>query len=160
MADTLGRVEDKEHFARNIYNPRNVDDSGVLKPYFISLRTFQDGTQECGVSGQIYERAGEDNIVENGISFIRKKNGVPTERYIGYALANVGEIRSKANNADRIDVVLTESDIKAHAEIQFFVEGELLRGKSRNSHYLKYCDNLKELFSKDVRKINRESHTE
>lgn len=139
-------VKDEEHFARNIYNPRNVDNYGVLNSRFISLRTFQDGTQEHGVSGQIYERAGEDNIIENGINHIRKKKGEPKERYVGYALAKVEDIRSQADNGDLIDVVLTESDIKAHAEIQFCIDGEPLRGKNRNSRYLKYCDNLKELF--------------
>lgn len=147
-------VMDEERYARNVYDPRNIDEKGILKEPFISLRTFQDGTEERGVSGQIYDRVSEEDIIENGIRFIRKKNnGEPKERYVGFALAKVGDIRAVAGEDDEIDVVLTESEIPAHAEIVFRIEGVYLQGKNRNSRYLKYCDDLKELLNKDIRRV-------
>lgn len=143
-------VQDCEHYVRNVYCPRNVDESGILKDTFISLRTFNNNVKEDGVSGQILERAGEEEIFANGEQHIRKRKEKPTERYVGYACAEVGNIRSLAEDEDVIDVVLTESEIVAHAEIQFYIDGELLQGVNRNSRYLKYCDELKELLAKTI----------
>lgn len=75
------------------------------------------------------------------------------EHYVGYACTKVGNMRSLAEDEDVIDIVLTESDIVAHAEIQFYIKGELLRGICRNSRYLRYCDHLKDLLSESVREI-------
>ena len=76
---------------------------------------------ETGISGQIYER-----------------------------LALVGDIRDLAKDNDYIDVVMTESLIPAHAEIQFQIEGLPTIGNTPNPKMTYYYFKIKELLSKTI----------
>ena len=129
------RVKDEEHYLRWIYDPRHII-KDVVKPSFISLRPKEDG-----VSGQIYERLeSEAEIYKAAKSFERTK-----EAYWGFAMASVGEIRSLALDSDKIDVLMTESKVPAHAEIRFVIEGEKIVGNTPNSRLSYYFNEIKAL---------------
>lgn len=76
------------------------------------------------------------------------------EKIVGFAKANIGEIRGIADEQETsIDVVLTKSDVPFHAEIRFTIDGQLIRGNNQNPHFLRYKDKLKNLFAKDIFKM-------
>lgn len=142
-------VYDDETYARWIYCPRYINDSGIFKSCFISLRD-RKGYQEEGISGQILERVGHEQVIKNGLNFRRKTfDGTPKEeRLVGYAFANCGQIRAVADERDdRIDVVLTKSVVPHHAEIRFYIEGTLVKGNNQNAHFLRYKDKLRGLLT-------------
>lgn len=129
------RVRDDEHYLRWIYDPRHIIKDEV-KLSFISLRKDEDG-----ISGQIYERLeSETEIYKAAKSFERVK-----ESYGGYAMASVGKIRSLALDSDKIDVIMTESKVPAHAEIRFVIDGEQIVGNTPNSRLSYYFNEVKEL---------------
>ena len=129
------RVRDEEHYLRWIFDPRHIIKDEV-KPLFISLRKDEEG-----VSGQIYERLeSETEIYKAAKGFERVK-----ESYWGYAMASVGKIRSLALDSDKIDVLMTESKVPAHAEIRFVIDGEQIVGNTPNSRLSYYFNEVKEL---------------
>lgn len=129
------RVRDEEHYLRWIFDPRHII-KDEIKPLFISLRKDEDG-----ISGQIYERLeSETEIYKAAKSFERVK-----ESYWGYAMASVGKIRSLALDSDKIDVLMTESKVPAHAEIRFVIDGEQIVGNTPNSRLSYYFNEVKEL---------------
>lgn len=136
MDDSLVRGE--EHYLRWIFQPRHIS-NGEIRDNFISLRP-----DETGISGQIYERIEEIKIYEVSSEYaIKNKN-------YGYAIAKVGDIRDLAKANDYIDVVMTESLIPAHAEIQFQIEGHPIIGNTPNSKMTYYFLKIKELLSKTI----------
>lgn len=142
-------VYNDETYVRWIYRPRYINDDGVFKSCFVSLRDRED-FQEEGISGQILERAGHKQVIKSGLNFRRKTyDGTSKEEhFIGYASANCGQIRNVADEQDdKIDVVLTESIVPHHAEIRFYVEGALIKGNNQNAHFLRYKDRLRELLT-------------
>lgn len=129
------RVRDEEHYLRWIFDPRHII-KDEIKPLFISLRKDEDG-----ISGQIYERLeSETEIYKAAKSFERVK-----ESYWGYAMASVGKIRSIALDSDKIDVIMTESKVPAHAEIRFVIDGEQIVGNTPNSRLSYYFNEVKVL---------------
>ena len=145
----LSIVYDEETFVRWIYRPRYINSDGDFKSCFISLRD-RESFHEEGISGQILERAGHEQVIKSGQNFRRKSyDGTPKEEhFIGYASANCGLIRAVADERDdKIDVVLTESLVPYHAEIRFYVEGTLIKGNNQNAHFLRYKDKLRELLT-------------
>ena len=129
---------DEEHYLRWIFQPRHIVND-VLKDNFISLRKDEEG-----ISGQIYERVARDNIYEVS-SMYSKKN----DNY-GYAMAKVGDIRKLAQDKDKIDVLLTESPIPAHAEIRFNINDVPVIGNTPHPKMTYYLLKLKELLSKTI----------
>lgn len=136
MDDSLVRGE--EHFLRWIFQPRHLS-NGEIRDNFISLRPY-----ETGISGQIYERVEEKKIYEVSSEYAKRN------RNYGYAIAKVGDIRDIAKDNDYIDVVMTESLIPAHAEIQFQIDGHPIIGNTPNSKMTYYYFKIKELLSKTI----------
>ena len=136
MDDSLVRGE--EHYLRWIFQPRHIS-NGEIRDNFISLRP-----NETGISGQIYERIEETKIYEVSSEYAKKNKNY------GYAIAKVGKIRDLAKDNDSIDVVMTESLIPAHAEIQFNVEGLLVIGNTPNPKMTYYFRKIKELLSNAI----------
>lgn len=136
MDDSLVRGE--EHYLRWIFQPRHIS-NGEIRDNFISLRP-----DETGISGQIYERIEEIKIYEVSSEYAKKNKNY------GYAIAKVGDIRDLAKANDYIDVVMTESLIPAHAEIQFQIEGHPIVGNTPNSKMTYYFLKIKELLSKTI----------
>jgi hypothetical protein len=149
-------ISDAEHFARWLYIPRYLDKNGNFTHRFINLRD-RNGFGEEGISGQILERAGINTILQCGVAHRWKSNdGTPKEeQFVGFAKANVGEIRNIADEPDTsIDVIVTQSEgVPFHAEIRFVIDGQLIKGNNQNPHFLRYKDKLKYLFAKDIFKI-------
>lgn len=152
-------VLNDEHFARWIYKPRFVDEEGSLNHKFISLRE-RKGNPESGISGQIYERAGHDNVIKSGLEHRWTSNdGTDKEEsFVGFAKAKVASIRGISDNeSDCVDVKLKQSEnIPFHAEIEFFIEGELMKGNTQNPRFLRYKDKLKDLFGQNIHKATDE----
>ncbi len=145
------KVLDDEHFARWVYCPRFVSANGEFNERFISLRPYEEG-----ISGQIFEKVGHNGILKCGAEFRRtSKDGTDKEeRFVGYVKARVGAIRKIADEPDTaIDVIYTESSIPFHAEIRFFINGDLLIGNNQNPYYLRYRKKLTELFKQDYFEI-------
>ncbi|MBR5695988.1 MAG: hypothetical protein IKX43_07160 [Paludibacteraceae bacterium] len=145
------KVLDDEHFARWVYCPRFVDTDGTFNEKFISLRP-----QEEGISGQIFEKAGHDVILQCGSKFRRASNDgtAKEERFVGYVKALTGEIRKIADEPDTsIDVVYTSSPVPFHAEIRFYINEDLLKGNNQSPYYLRYRKKLTKLFEQDFFKI-------
>ena len=136
MDDSLVRGE--EHYLLWIFQPRHIS-NGEIRDNFISLRP-----DETGISGQIYERIEEIKIYEVSSEYAKKNKNY------GYAIAKVGDIRDLAKANDYIDVVMTESLIPAHAEIQFQIEGHPIVGNTPNSKMTYYFLKIKELLSKTI----------
>ena len=136
MDDSLVRGE--EHYLRWIFQPRHIF-NGEIRDNFISLRP-----DETGISGQIYERLEESNIYEVSSEYAKRNKNY------GYAIALVGDIRDLAKDNDYIDVVMTESLIPAHAEIQFQIDGLPTIGNTPNPKMTYYYFKIKELLSKTI----------
>ena len=151
LNNQLNIVSDDEHFARWLYKPRYLDNYDNFTHRFMNLRDSEEG-----ISGQIFERAGLKTVLCCGLSHRWKSNdGTPKEeKFVGFAKAKVGEIRSVADEeGTSIDVMLTKSDVPFHAEIRFTIDGQLIRGNNQNPHFLRYKDKLKILFAKDIFKM-------
>ena len=136
MDDCLVRGE--EHYLRWIFQPRHIS-NGEIRDNFISLRH-----DETGISGQIYERIEEKKIYEVSSEYAKRNKN------FGYAMAKVGDIRDLAKENDDIDVVMTESLIPAHAEIQFKIDGCPIIGNTPNSKMTYYFLKIKELLSNTI----------
>ncbi len=148
--EVLNKVLDDEHFARWVYCPRFVSADDTFNDKFISLRPNEEG-----ISGQVLEKAGHDNILNCGAQFRRTKKDGTKERFVGYVKAQVGDIRKIANEPNTsIEVVYTASpSVPYHAEIRFYINEALLKGNNQNPYYLRYRTNLTKLFAKDFVKI-------
>ena len=145
------KVLDNEHFARWVYCPRFVDKNGEFNEKFISLRPNEEG-----ISGQIFEKAGHDEILKCGAEYRRtSKDGTEKEeRFVGYVKALTGEIRKIADEPDTSnDVVYTSSSVPFHAEIRFYINEALLKGNNQNPYYLRYRKKLTNLFKQDFIQI-------
>ncbi|MBR4324559.1 MAG: hypothetical protein IKP73_03410 [Bacteroidales bacterium] len=147
-------IYDSEVFARWLYQPRFIRNDNKLNDRFISLRVFSGNVAEKGISGQILNRAGHNSVISCGRKYRRtSKDGTnEEERFIGYAKANVGNIRNLSESlCDKVNVILAEAaDIPFHAEIRFVINGQEIDGNHLNARFLKYKDKLTELFSKDI----------
>ncbi|MCR5038944.1 MAG: hypothetical protein K6A94_06375 [Bacteroidales bacterium] len=144
-------VYDDETYVRWIYRPRYINDNGTFRTTFVSLRERGDYKEE-GISGQILERAGHEQVIKCGLSFRRiSYDGTPKEeRFVGYASAKCGQIRAVADSPDdKVDVLLTPSSVPHHAEIRFFILGVSVKGNNQNAHFLRYKDKLRELLAKN-----------
>lgn len=156
--DVQDIVSDDEHFARWVYCPRYVSANGEFNERFISLRTFSNKKREEGISGLIYEKAGHENILKFGAKY---KSTEEEERFVGYVKAKVGEIRNIADEqGTKIDVEYPKpkskqkkDSIPFHAEIRFYINGDLLKGNNQNPYYLRYRKKLTELFKQDYFEI-------
>ncbi len=145
------KVLDDEHFARWVYSPRFVDANDTFNEKFISLRP-----KEEGISGQILEKAGHDEILKCGAEhrWSSKDGTAKEERFVGYVKALTGEIRKIADEPDTsIDVVYTSSPVPFHAEIRFYINEDLLKGNNQSPYYLRYRKKLTKLFEQDFFKI-------
>lgn len=61
----------------NRYNPRFINDAGLVNERFITLRSHLN---ESGISGQLFDRMSLDDIIELGHRFIRRtRDGEPKE---------------------------------------------------------------------------------
>ncbi len=149
--DVQNKVLDEEHFARWVYCPRFVSANGIFNEKFISLRPNEEG-----ISGQIFEKVEHDGILKCGAEFRRTtKDGTDKEeRFVGYVKAKTRKIREIADEPETsIDVIYTKSTIPFHAEIRFYINGDLLKGNNQNPYYLRYRKKLKSLFEQDFVKI-------
>lgn len=146
-------VSNDETYTRWVYIPRYGESLSNLNPVFISLRPGEEG-----ISGQILERTSHEVVLHWGMKFRRQRNdGKPNEeQFVGYAKALVGNMRNVAEANDKIDVILTESEVPAHAEIRFCLNGESVRGNTQNPIFLRYKDKLKDLLSKNICTVTKE----
>lgn len=144
-------VKDNEHFSRWVYRPRFIDVSGTLSDRFITLRPQ---LHEEGVSGQLYDRAGREIVIKEGLLFIHKdKKGHPTEELVAISKALVGEIRDLSQDSDVVDVVSVPSDkVSHHAEIRFKIDGvDFVAGRNvMDARLQDYFDQIRMIMSEDL----------
>ena len=135
-----GIVKDEEQLARFVYSPRNIDPvTESLKDNFIFLRK-----DEKGISCVLLDRAGEEQTLKIGKSYIRNKKG-KEEKLYGWGVCKTGEIRGIS---PKIDVVLDDPYNKPyHAEIQFTIDGEAVKGKVTHPEILDYFDRIRNIMS-------------
>ncbi len=146
-------VLDTEIFARWVYKPRFMDGNN-FNDRFISLRSWPGKSPEQGVSGQLLNRAGHEQVIACGRRFRRaSKDGTANEeRFVGYASASVGKIRDVSDSPDdKVDVILTETqDIPFHSEIIFNIDNQWIDGNHLSARFLKYKDKLSNLFAQNL----------
>lgn len=149
-------VEDKvngsEHFSRWVYCPRFIDVDGNINSNFIKLRPH---INEQGISGQLFDRISLEISVNEGTQFIRKnKQGLPIEKLVAIAVAEVAEIVNLAQLPDVIKVESVPSNaVSAHAEIRFYLDGVMATGNSY-SHMLQfYFELIKDLMANHLLKL-------
>ncbi len=154
------KISDGETYTRWVYAPRYIDERGVFKQNFVSLKEWN---KEKGISGQIIDRCDHKTVLLWGLHFRRKdKDGTEKEeRFLGYAKALACKIRSVADeDGDKIDVIFTESDVPFHAEIRFEIDGELVVGNNQHPRFLRYKDKLRDILQNDVYRASAEELAE
>lgn len=155
-------VSDEETYTRWVYVPRYRNNKGEFNHAFISLREWPDRKEE-GISGQIIDRASHTTVLLWGLKFRRpSKDGThKEERFTGYAKALAGKIRSIVDEeGDKVDVILTESEVPYHAEIKFEIDGDCIVGNNQHPKFLRYKDKLREILEKDVYEASLEEIAE
>lgn len=149
--DIQDMVLDSEEFSRWVFQPRYIDELGILNSKFITLRPH---LKECGVSGQLINRAGFYEAVRCGNLFIRRdKNGNPIDQLVAIAKAKVSDIRSLSQDSDTIDVLSVPSEsVTDHAEIRLFIKGVLFVAgeNTMNAAVQDYLDQISFLLSENM----------
>lgn len=143
-------VDDQEHFSRWVYQPRFIDENGRLNSRFVILRPT---INEEGLSGQLFDRISLEVAVSEGKKFIRKYK-TNSEKLVALAIVGVGDLRQIADVNDIIDVVSVPSEsVSAHAEIRFYLNGQLATGNTPTSFLKYYFDEINSLMQDNLRFI-------
>ena len=135
-------VADEESLLRAIFAPSFFAEDGFLSPSAFQLVIMQDGTRETGISVIRPAISGWEKFLER----IKNRPRDPQDAFLGTIILIAGIVRNihiKTKKEIKIEIIPTRR--ACHAEIQLYIDGQIVEAGSTAPEYLSFINHLAQM---------------
>lgn len=141
-------VADEETLLRAVYSPSFFDEDGFLSPSAFQLVILPNGELETGISVIRPIFTGWEKFLER----IKKKPRDPQDEFCGIVSLIAGIVRNihiKTKKQIMIEIIPTKKEY--HAEIQLYIDGQIVKAGSTAPEYLSFLNQLAQMGSGQIK---------